>query len=160
MGAPTEPSLYIVTLSEIVWGGCLIGVTLVMHGFGMLGTLRFTAAFRERFETTPSLAASMAKIVLGAWIITTVHLSEVIMWSCFFQWNHCFQNFSTAGYYSLMEYTTLTSEYNLPTRWRLLAGIIGTAGLLTFAWSTAVLMTLAQEFQDQQMGRLRERRKR
>jgi hypothetical protein len=59
-----------------------------------------------------------------------------------------------------MKYTTLTSEYNLPQRWRLLGGIIGTAGLLTFAWSTAVLMTLAGEFQNQQMDRIRQRRNR
>jgi hypothetical protein len=32
--------------------------------------------------------------------------------------------------------------------------------LLTFAWSTGVLLTLAQDFQDQQMQRLRAKRER
>jgi hypothetical protein len=36
--------------------------------------------------------------------------------------------------------------------------MIATAGLLGFAGSTGVLLTLAQEFQDQQMQRLEERR--
>ena len=34
--------------------------------------------------------------------------------------------------------------------------MIATAGLLGFRWSTGVLMTLAQEFQDQQMWRLQQ----
>jgi len=42
----------------------------------------------------------------------------------------------------------------------LLEGMIATAGLLGFAWSTGVLLTLAQEFQDQQMQWLKARRAR
>jgi hypothetical protein len=36
--------------------------------------------------------------------------------------------------------------------------MIAIAGLLTFAWSTGVLLTLAQEFQDQQLLLLKLRR--
>jgi hypothetical protein len=54
----------------------------------------------------------------------------------------------------LVNYTTLDSGY-LPQRWRLLEGVLAMAGLLTFAWSTGVLFTLAQEFQDRALGRSR-----
>jgi hypothetical protein len=36
--------------------------------------------------------------------------------------------------------------------------MIATAGLLTFAWSTGILLTLAQDFQDQQLKLLKQRR--
>jgi hypothetical protein len=36
--------------------------------------------------------------------------------------------------------------------------MIAMAGLLTFAWSTGVLLTIAQDFQDQQMQLLKRRR--
>ena len=36
-----------------------------------------------------------------------------------------------------------------PLPWRLLAGLLVTAGLLNFAWSTGVLLTQAQEFPEQ-----------
>lgn len=62
-----------------------------------------------------------------------------------------FPNYSTASYFAFMEYTTVGSPLNLPQTWRLLEGMIATAGLLGFAWSTGVLMTLAQEFQEGQM---------
>jgi hypothetical protein len=91
-------------------------------------------------------------------MIMFVHIVEVLMWSGFFQWKHCFANISTATYFAFLEYTTVGSAINLPLNWRLLEGMIATAGLLGFAWSTGVLMTLAQEFQDQQMQRLKERR--
>jgi hypothetical protein len=53
------------------------------------------------------------------------------------------------------QYTTVGSSLNLPKDWRLLEFMIASAGLLGFAWSTGVLMTLAQEFQDQQLRFLR-----
>jgi hypothetical protein len=49
------------------------------------------------------------------------------------------------------------SSLNLPKEWRLLEIMTASAGLLGFAWSTGVLMTLAQEFQEQQLRLLRER---
>jgi hypothetical protein len=158
MTDPSASEAYIITASEIFWGGILVGITLAIHGFGMLAVLRFTGFLKERLRDTNSFWPSMATIILGSWAITSVHLVEVIMWAGFFQWKQCFDNFSTTAYFTLMEYTTLTSEYNLPQRWRLLGGIIGTAGLLTFAWSTAILITLAQEFQEQQLQRIRERK--
>ena len=41
----------------------------------------------------------------------------------------------------------------MPDNLRLLEGMISIAGLLAFAWSTGVLLTLAREFQAQQMQR-------
>ena len=67
-------------------------------------------------------------------------------------------NVSTAYHYAMLEYTTLGSSINLPLRWRLLEGLIAIAGVLTFAWSTAVLLTLAQKFQEQQLLILQKRR--
>jgi hypothetical protein len=45
-------------------------------------------------------------------------------------------------------------ELSLPDRWRLLGGMIAIAGVLAFAWSTAVLLALAQRFQYEQLKRM------
>jgi hypothetical protein len=47
-----------------------------------------------------------------------------------------------------MQYTTVSSGIQLPERLRLLGGMIAMSGLLTFAWSTSVLLILARDFQD------------
>jgi hypothetical protein len=57
-------------------------------------------------------------------------------------------------YFALDEYTTVGSSIGLPIGWRLLSGMIATAGLLGFAWSTGVLLTLASTFQENQLKRL------
>src|SRR5208337_2093626 len=90
--------------------------------------------------------------------IMLVHLTEVTVWAAFFYWKGAFANSSIAYYFSLNEYTTVGSDFNLPLPWRLLEGMIAMAGLLTFAWSTGVLLTLAQDFQDQQMKLIKQKR--
>lgn len=156
--AATNPPPYVTSLREMISGVLLVAVSLTMHGFGMLYTLRLSGAFKLRFEKVPSFVTGMTHLVLAAWMITLVHILEVIMWAGVFQWKHCFVNFSTAAYFALNEYTTVGSSFNLPQNWRLLEGMISTAGLLGFAWSTGVLLTLAQEFQEQQLQLLRQRR--
>ena len=156
--SPAIEPQYVTGIEEIIWGVVLVAITLGIHGFGMLWTLRFNTAFKAKFAHQPAFAAGMLKLILASWLIMMVHIVEVAMWAGFFQWKHCFVNFSTAGYFALNEYTTVGSSLNLPQDWRLLEGMIATAGLLGFAWSTAVLMALAQEFQDQELQLLKQRR--
>lgn len=152
--------LYITSSEEILWGTLLVAVTLVIHAFGMLLTLHGSNSFKEKFGRTGGFVSGIGNLILASWMIMVVHLLEVMMWAGFFQWKHCFPNYSTAGYFAFLEYTTVGSAFNLPLNWRLLEGMIATAGLLGFAWSTGVLLTLAQEFQDQQMQWLKARRAR
>jgi hypothetical protein len=144
-----------------------VAITMVLHGFGMLLVLRTHGAFKERFEQAPSFIKGMVMLILASWMILLVHLVEVFAWAGFFYWTHAVNTLTSAPanaslcyYFALMDYTTLGSDYNLHLRWRLLEGMIAVAGLLTFAWSTGVLLTLAQEFQDQEMLLLKQRRAR
>jgi hypothetical protein len=157
MNAPISEPYYVTSLEEMFWGIILVAITMVIHAFGMLWTVNCSNDFKEKFGQR-SLVAGISNLILASWLIMFVHILEVIMWAGFFQWKHCFQNFSTAAYFAFLEYTTVGSAFNLPLKWRLLEGMISTAGLLGFAWSTGVLFTLASEFQDQQVLRRKERR--
>ena len=105
-------------------------------------------------------SAGVGVLILASWIIVLVHLTELLVWAAFFLWQDAMPNASTSYYFALMQYTTVGSSFNLPLRWRLLDGMIPIAGLMTFAWSTGVLFTLAQEFQDQRMKLIEQRHKR
>jgi hypothetical protein len=162
MSIPTNEPVYVMSLEEVIWGGTLIAITMVMHGFGILGILRVQNGFKLRIQR-PTFAKGMALLVLASWMILLVHLLEVIVWAGFFYWRGAVgvtppANPSLCYYFALNEYTTLGSNYNLILRWRLLEGMTSMAGLMTFAWSTGVLLTLAQDFQEQQMEILRKRR--
>ena len=164
MNIPQVEPLYVTSLEEIAWGGALVAITMGMHGFGMLFTLRVSGVLRHRLGQNPSFTAGMFILVLASWMILIVHLLEVFSWAAFFLWKNAVNadnvNSSLCYYFALMDYTTLGSNYNLVPRWRLLEGMIAIAGLLTFAWSTGVLLTLAQGFQDQQLQLLAGRRQR
>ena len=149
---------YVTSLEEAFWAGLLVAITMAMHGFGMLMVLRVNGFLKERFKQSLSFAKHIGVLILASWMIIVVHLTEVTVWAAFFLWKGAFPNHSISFYFSLNEYTTLGSDYDLPLHWRLLEGMIATAGLLAFAWSTGVLLTLAQEFQDQQMLLLKQRR--
>jgi hypothetical protein len=150
-------AIYVTSLEEIGWGVGLVAITMVMHGLGMVWTLQAIRGLERRAGPTPGLGASLVLLVVAAWLITLSHLVEVLTWAGFFLWKEALPNASLAYYVALLDYTTLGCEFDLPTRWRLLEGMIAIAGLMTFAWSTGVLFTLAQEFQDREMRRSRRR---
>ena len=153
---PVEP-LYVTSLEEVLWGGLLVTITMAMHGFGMMAVLRVNLSVKNWLGNKTHIVANLFPIILASWMIMLVHLIEVMVWALFFIWKGAFQNSSLAYYFSLNEYTTVGSNFNLPLHWRLLEGMIATAGLLTFAWSTGILMTLAQEFQEQRIQLFQQR---
>ncbi len=149
MNIPPEDLNYLTSFEEIGWGVMLVAVTLTMHGFGMVSTLRSSNALRSRFERTPTFARGMSIIILASGMIILTHLLEVMVWAAFFLWKGAMPNQSLSFYFALMDYTTLGSNYNLPLQWRLLEGMIAISGMMSFAWSTGILLTLAQTFQDE-----------
>ena len=155
MNATLPTPAYVTSLEEVLWGGILVAITMVLHGLGMLSVLRVNARVQLRLERKPSFLADISSLILASWMILLVHLIEVFVWAGFFLWKQAFVNASTCYYFSLNEYTTLGSALGLPQHWRLLEGMIAAAGLLTFAWSTGVLLTLAQDFQERQMKTFR-----
>jgi hypothetical protein len=157
---PLASDPYIISLEEVFWGGVLVAITMVIHAFGMPLILRVQYALRRRFEATPSFWKGIFILIFASWSILFVHLLEVVVWAGFFVWKGAMPNVSLSYYFSLNEYTTVGSAYSLPRHWRLLEGMIAMAGLLTFAWSTGILFTLAQDFQEQQMKLIKRRHER
>jgi len=160
MSIPSVEPLYTTSLEEVCWGGLLVAITMAMHAFGMLAVLRVNYALKQWLGKTTGIIAGLIPVILASWMIMLVHLIEVAVWAGFFLWRGAFPNRSVAYYFSLNEYTTVGSNFNLPLHWRLLEGMIATAGLLTFAWSTGILITLAQEFQDQRIQLFKQRHER
>jgi hypothetical protein len=157
MSFQSTEDLYVTSLEEVFCGGALVAITMVVHAFGMLMVLRVNQVATNRIRNTTSLLTGLFPVILASSMIMLVHLTEVVVWAAFFVWQGAFPNASIAYYFSLNEYTTVGSIFDLPQRWRLLEGMIAISGLLTFAWSTGILITLAQAFQDQRL-KLRQRR--
>jgi hypothetical protein len=139
---------YVTSIEEVLWGAFLVAMTIAIHGVGVIVTLRANGALQPRHAGHAPLRSALRTLVVATWILVVVHLVEVLGWATFFWLQDAFANGSIAFYFALMQYTTLSSEYHLPDRLRLLSGMIAMSGLLTFAWSTSVLLILARGLQD------------
>jgi len=149
---------YVTSFEEILWGISLVAITMAIHGCGMLLTLYTSHALKHRQGAALSHLRSFAVLIVASWMIVLIHLLELVVWAAFFLWQHAMPTASASYYFALMQYTTVGSSFDLPLRWRLLEGMLPIAGLLTFAWSTGVLFTLAQDFQSTQLSLIHERR--
>ncbi len=145
---------HVTSLEEVTWGLALIAMTMVMHAFAMPATIAACEAVRRRLANKTGFVAGVRVLLVASFLIVIAHLVEVGGWAAFFFVQGAFPNASSSYYYSLLQYTTVGSDLSLPDRWRLLGGMIAIAGALAFAWSTAVLLTLAQRFQDEQLRRM------
>jgi hypothetical protein len=154
----SRPMSYVTSLEEVLWGITLVAITMAIHGCGMLATLFTSHVLKQDTKGSPSFIRGGAVLIVASWMIVLVHLVELLVWAGFFLWETAMPNASTSYYFSLMQYTTVGSSFTLPQRWRLLDGMLPIAGLMTFAWSTGVLFTLAQEIQSNQLSAIHQRR--
>ena len=145
---------YVIRVDELLWGGLLLAVTMAIHGAGMLQTMRVSAFLLERTRQNRTRFKSMAILIIAAWMLILVSLIEVALWAQSFVWLGAQPNNSSAFYYAILNYTTLNAGY-LPVRWRLLEGMLGMAGLLSFAWSTGILFSLAQPLTEEALQAVR-----
>jgi hypothetical protein len=148
-----EPT-YVTSFEEIAWGLALITLTIVLHGIGTTWALVATEGPDRAGEPAPVLR-DLLRINSLAALLVLLHLSEVLVWAGFFAWKDCFPTLSQNYFVALMDYTTLGSNYDLPQRWRLLEGMIAICGLLTFAWTTSVLMSVVDRIQEARLKRRR-----
>jgi hypothetical protein len=154
MSAASPSLTHVTSLEEVGWGVVLIAVTMAIHAVAMPTTLLASERFAARLSSRERFRNGVLVLLAGSLMIVVTHLLEVAAWASFLYLGDAFPNVSDAYYYALMQYTTIGSDLTLPVRWRLLGGMIGMAGLLTFAWSTTVLLTLAQEVQDEGLHRM------
>jgi hypothetical protein len=147
---------YVISMREVLWGITLIAVTMILHALGMVVTSRASQAMMQRRITSGSgFFGGAWVLVVASWMIVATHYSEVMVWAAFLVLRGALPTMSTANYYALLQYTTVGSGISLPYDWRLLGGMLPMSGMLTFAWSTAVLLRLAVQFEETQLTRLR-----
>jgi len=148
VSAAADVVLHVITLEEIAWGLALIVVTMLMHALAMPATIAVCNRIERRRSRLAGFLGAVRVLLVASLLIVLAHLLEVVVWAAFFWARGALPTVSSAYYYALLQYTTVGSELSLNDRWHLLGGMIAIAGLLTFAWSTTVLLTLAQQFQD------------
>lgn len=148
---------HLTSFGEVSWGIGLIVASMIVHAVAMPMTISASHRVHQRFRGGETFWSGVVVLLIASLMIVTTHLLEVCVWAGFFWGKDAFPTLPDAYYFSLLQFTTVGSQLQLPNQWRLLGGMIAMAGLLTFAWSTTVLLALAQRFQDAELRRIRAR---
>jgi len=128
-------------LTQILIGGALIVVTVLIHALGMSASLRFLKRAVEKKVGMASLwfrALVIAAVVL---ILLAATLFEAGIWAATYGVLGAIPEVEEALYFSMVTYTTLGyGDVVLDEQWRLLASIEAANGLIIFAWTTALIV--------------------
>ena len=121
----------------------MVGLTVTIHFFGLLGLLWFLRRRGHRFrahESWTGQGAAILFVVLGLVAVITV---EIWLYAILFVAVGALPDFEAALYFSTTSFTTLGyGDVVLDAKWRLVGAIEGANGLLLFGWSTAFLISV------------------
>jgi hypothetical protein len=77
--------LYVIRLEEVGWGCLLVAVTLVIHGLGMMITLRVANAIKDRFKESMSISLSLGISTTRRWTPAIFRSAGICSKACL-QW--------------------------------------------------------------------------
>jgi len=140
----------------VVIGISITLYVLFIHGFGMYLVM-------HRFELNwPNYDTARHEMLRQSFLFTLIalilftHIIEVLFISLIFYGISAFPDLPTSFYYTGETYTTLGyGDVLLPKEWRQLALFISMSGLLSFGWSTGVLVNIVGKTFKAQISNLR-----
>lgn len=127
-------------LFNLVSGTSIIGLTVLVHTFGLILITKMTAAAIStlRHHGHSSRVASMIVVVIALFGLISI---EVWIWALVYFQLGFVKTFETALYFSTVTFSTIGYGDIVPAeRWRLLAALEGINGFLLIGWSTAYLV--------------------
>ena len=130
IGVPREPRQLIIAAGLMV-------ATAVIQTIAVVVLEDFVWLWRSRVaetHTRPRLMAFVCGVVV---YLFALHVGEIGIWAAFYR-GVAYPTFAVAFYQSGLAFTTLDVP-SLPPAWKFLGPAEAIAGMLMFAWSTAVL---------------------
>ena len=119
----------------------LIGATVAIHSTGTLGILWCLHRYRETAARHFGFTQNTAMLATLVILLILLHGLEASCWAAFYAAKHCFPEFRTALYFSLITFSTVGyGDVVLGEEWRLLGGVEALTGMMMVSWSTALLL--------------------
>jgi len=136
-------------LKLILIGGGLVAATVVIHGLGTTGLVRYLASeFLDKKGSWSSQRVLYA-LIIAAVVLVFLHAVEIMVWACVYKALVPvgeLADLETAVYFSFVTFTTLGyGDITLSEGWRMLSGIQALNGILLVGWSTALMFAVVQK---------------
>jgi voltage-gated potassium channel Kch len=135
-------------LVNIIIGVLVIGLTILIHGYGTIYWIKF---IRKKYKkkTTKSLSKRIVWILIySAIFLLSLNFIEAIIWGFTYYLLPGiteFESIEKAIYFSLVTFTTLGyGDITINSANRMLAGFEAMNGALLLGWTTAMMFSLLQ----------------
>ena len=135
-------------LVNIIIGVLVIGLTILIHGYGTIYWIKF---IRKKYKkkTTKSLSKKIVWILIySAIFLLSLNFIEAIVWGFTYYLLPGiteFESIEKAIYFSLVTFTTLGyGDITINSANRMLAGFEAMNGVLLLGWTTAMMFSLLQ----------------
>lgn len=128
-------------LLTILAASCLVAITMVVHGIGLVALIR---GLVRRHPQAPTGFWPMIRLLIGVtWALIFIHAAEIAIWAAFFLWAGCLPDAETAFYFSGVTYATIGyGDVVLPQPWRMLGPVEGLTGILMCGLSTGLFFAI------------------
>ena len=133
IGVEREPRQLIVAAGLMV-------ATAVIQTIAVTRLEEFVWMWRDRVSEKISRSQVMAFVCGVILYLFALHMGEISIWAAFYLRTTTYPTFAVAFYESALAFTTLDVP-ELPPAWKFLGTAEAIAGLLMFAWSTALIFS-------------------
>jgi hypothetical protein len=127
----------------LVIGGLLMAVCIAIQCVVVAVLLRVLLLLETRRVIRPTLAGTTGVLIAVVLILVAGNLSQIAVWATCFRFGGEFNDFATAFYHSVVNFTTLGyGDIVMSEKGRLLGALEAGNGVLMFGLSTSVLFVI------------------
>jgi hypothetical protein len=127
----------------------IIVATIIIHGLGSSGWLRFLARMHDFDNKEIGARKSLRILSVTAVFFMLLHYIEIAIWALAFMAIPELDkivHWEEAIYFSMVTYATLGyGDITLPPIWRVMSGFEAMNGILLFGWTTAMFYAVVQK---------------
>jgi hypothetical protein len=135
------PLQTIVPFADLVLGGGMLLLVVVLHGFLMRWVQSHVASRTKLLERQPVEWKADVVMATAVFALLAAVLFEMVLWTASIKYTGLFQTWRGAAYYAANTYTTLGyGTKMLPEAWQMVGPIMAISGLFTFGWTGSVLV--------------------
>ena len=122
----------------------LVALTVAVHSAGLAAIYRVAVrSWVPTLRARPGFWAVTWVLVRFAWLLTALHMLQIVIWGVFYWATGCMPDAESAFYFSGVTYSTVGyGDLVLPRQWRMLGPVEGLTGILMCGLSTGFFFAL------------------
>lgn len=128
-----------------IWGLSLIGLTMAVHGTGLVLVVLVLDRLRDRIASRDALTTIVVLVCVVGVFLAALHVLEAALWAIAYWWVGAIATPEEAIFYSVDSISTRGAPgLTLERHWQMMGALEAVDGMLLFGISTAFIFAVLQ----------------